>query len=126
MLAGIGFMLLGTALIPIMNTFAKSLAGEFVFWQVTWARFVGHLLLMTLVLCPVHGLSVYVSGRPWLQLARSTVFFGSNAFFIAALPLYVHLRRGVPGHLDALRGDGGGRVDTSPAFAVQVDLCPGM
>ncbi|MCP5156130.1 MAG: DMT family transporter [Ectothiorhodospiraceae bacterium] len=85
-LAGIAFMVVGTSLFPVMNAIAKSLAGEFPLWQVTWARFLGHLLLMTAILCPRHGLGVFASARPGLQLVRSTVFFGSNVTFIGALP----------------------------------------
>ena len=85
-LTGIAFMVVGASLFPVMNAVAKSLASEFVLWQVTWARFIGHLVLMSLVLCPRHGMRVFASARPGLQLVRSTVFFGSNVFFIAALP----------------------------------------
>ena len=86
-LAGIGFMLLGTLMLPVMNTFAKSIAAEFPLWQVTWARFTGHLLLMSLVFVPRHGWAIFKTARPGLQFARSTIFFVSNAAFIGALPL---------------------------------------
>lgn len=87
LLAGIAFMLVGTSLLPVMNSFAKTIAAEFPLWEVTWARFTGHLLVMCLVFVPRHGWAVFKTASPALQFSRSTVFFVSNACFIGALPL---------------------------------------
>lgn len=85
-LAGIGFMIAGVSLFPLMNTFAKQLTAEFPLWQITWARFLGHLLITTAVFMPRRGLALFRTARPWRQGVRSTVFFASNACFIGALP----------------------------------------
>ena len=78
-------MVVGASLLPIMNAFAKSLTGEFPLWQVTWARFTGHLLLMSLLLVPLHGWRVFRSANLPIQFARSVIFFASNLCFIAGL-----------------------------------------
>jgi len=85
-LTGIGLMLIGVSLFPLMNTFAKSVSYDFPLWQVTWARFTGHLLLTSMVFIPQFGLAVFKTQRPGLQFIRSTIFFFSNACFIGALP----------------------------------------
>jgi drug/metabolite transporter (DMT)-like permease len=85
-LAGIAFMVAGVSLFPIMNSLAKSLTADFPLWQVTWARFSGHLLVITLVFMPKRGLRLFFTNRPKMQLLRSAIFFGSNVCFIAALP----------------------------------------
>ena len=81
-LTGIGLMLIGVSLFPLMNTFAKSVSYDFPLWQVTWARFTGHLLLTSMVFIPQFGLAVFKTQRPGLQFIRSTIFFFSNACFI--------------------------------------------
>ena len=45
-------MIAGVSLFPVMNSLAKSLTADFPLWQVTWARFTGHLLVITLVFWP--------------------------------------------------------------------------
>ena len=85
-LAGVVFMIAGVSLFPIMNTFAKSLTVEFILWQVIWARFAGHLLVTTFVFLPRRGFALFQTQKPGRQLLRSTIFFGSNVCFIAALP----------------------------------------
>lgn len=79
-------MLLAASLLPAMNAVAKSLALEFSIWQVVWARFLGHLVWMTLLFAPAAGLALFRTANPRVQLTRSLVFFASNALFIAALP----------------------------------------
>lgn len=79
-------MLLAVSLLPAMNAIAKSLALEFPVWQVVWARFLGHLVWMTLLFAPTAGLALFRTANPRVQATRSLVFFGSNALFITALP----------------------------------------
>ena len=79
-------MCLGAALLPFMNTFAKTLAAEYPVWQVVWARFLGHLICVSVIFLPTIGRALFVSRRPWSQAGRSGVFFVSNAAFIGALP----------------------------------------
>ena len=85
-LAGVAFMIAGVGLFPVMNTFAKALTAEFVLLQVVCARFAGHLAVTSAVFLPKRGFALFRSKRPVRQLVRSTIFFGSNVCFIAALP----------------------------------------
>lgn len=85
-LVGIAFMIAGVSLFPVMNSLAKFLTADFPVWQVTWARFTGHLLVIIVVFMPRRGLALFATNRPRGQLMRSTVFFGSNVCFVAALP----------------------------------------
>ena len=85
-LAGIGFMIAGVSMFPIMNAFAKTLTADFPLWQVTWARFSGHLLITMAVFMPRRGLALFKTEKPLRQGIRSVVFFASNACFIGALP----------------------------------------
>ena len=55
-------------------------------WQVVWARFAGHLVWMVLLFAPSHGLGILRTAHPKEMLLRSVIFFGSNGFFLSALP----------------------------------------
>ena len=85
--AGIGFMLLGVSLLPLMNTFAKLLLeAGYAYPQVNWARFTGHLLWMTILFWPREGLiGLFRTRYPSREWLRSGIFFVSNATFIVAL-----------------------------------------
>jgi drug/metabolite transporter (DMT)-like permease len=83
---GIIYMCLATLLvIPLMNTFAKTLVADFHVIQVVWARFTGHLLCMTLLFFPNRGWRLYRSNNIRLQLLRSTLMMISNSCFIGGL-----------------------------------------
>ena len=84
--AGIAFMLLGVVLLPVMNTIAKSLTVDYPLSQVVWARFLGHLVWMSLLFGPFLGATLLQAHRPREMIGRSVVFFASNFLFIAALP----------------------------------------
>ena len=84
--AGIAYMLLGVSLLPVMNTLAKSLTADYPLTEVVWARFLGHLVWMTLLFGPALGTALLRAHRPGEMLGRSLVFFCSNCLFIAALP----------------------------------------
>jgi drug/metabolite transporter (DMT)-like permease len=79
-------MVLAVSLLPAMNAMAKSLTAELPVWQVVWARFAGHLLWMLLLFAPTRGFGILLTAHPKEMLLRSVVFFGSNAFFLSALP----------------------------------------
>ena len=84
--AGIAFMLLGVVLLPVMNTIAKSLTADYPLTQVVWARFLGHLVWMSLLFGPFVGAALLRAHHPREMVGRSFVFFASNFVFIAALP----------------------------------------
>ena len=79
-------MLLGIVLLPVMNAIAKSLAADYPLTQVVWARFLGHLVWMSLFFGPFLGMALLRAHRPREMIGRSFVFFASNFVFIAALP----------------------------------------
>ena len=79
-------MILAVSLLPAMNAIVKSLTLVFPVWQVVWARFLGHLLWMTLLFAPAGGLAIFRTAKPRDQATRSLIFFASNALFITALP----------------------------------------
>ena len=84
--AGIAYMLLGIVLLPVMNAIAKSLTADYPLTQVVWARFLGHLVWMSLFFGPFLGAALLRAHRPREMVGRSFVFFASNCVFIAALP----------------------------------------
>ena len=84
--AGIAYMLLGVGLLPVMNSLAKSLAADYPLTQVVWARFLGHLVLMSLLFGPFLGAALVRAHRPREMIGRSFVFLVANFMFIAALP----------------------------------------
>ena len=84
--AGIAYMLLGIVLLPVMNAIAKSLTVDYPLTQVVWARFLGHLVWMSLLFGPFIGAALLRAHRPREMIGRSFVFFASNCVFIAALP----------------------------------------
>ena len=84
---GIMFMCFAVALMPVMNTIAKSLAAEYPLQQIVWARFTGHFLIMALLFMPKRGWRVFATSRPLTQFARSLTMFTSNGCYIVALSL---------------------------------------
>ena len=87
---GIAYMLLGIVLLPVMNAIAKSLTADYPLTQVVWARFLGHLVWVSLFFGPLLGVALLRAHRPREMIGRSFVFFASNFVFIAALP-YIQL-----------------------------------
>ena len=81
------FMCFAVALMPVMNTIAKSLAAEYPLQQIVWARFTGHFLIMALLFMPKRGWRVFATSRPLTQFARSLTMFTSNGCYIVALSL---------------------------------------
>ena len=88
--AGIAYMLLGIVLLPVMNAIAKSLTADYPLTQVVWARFLGHLVWMSLFFGPFLGIALLRTRHTREMVGRSFVFFASNCVFIAALP-YIQL-----------------------------------
>ena len=83
-------MLLGIVLLPVMNAIAKSLTADYPLTQVVWARFLGHLVWMSLFFGPFLGIALLRTRHTREMIGRSFVFFASNCVFIAALP-YIQL-----------------------------------
>jgi len=84
-LLGILFMCAAGLVFPVMGGFAKLLGQDYSSLQVSWARAFGHVLFLLAMLVPRFGLGILRTKRPGLQLARSTLLFGANLAFFAAL-----------------------------------------
>ncbi len=84
-LRGIAYMILAMIVIPFLDVFAKQLTEYYSVMQVSWARFLFHLLFLMPLLI--------VSGQPWrkrpsnlgLQLFRGLMLLGSTAMFFYAI-----------------------------------------
>ena len=84
---GIFCMLGAMAFISVQEAFAKYL-GEFLpIPQVVWARYVGHLSLMLVLLWPKYGNSIFKANRLSMQVLRSLILLIDTALFFYGLTM---------------------------------------
>ena len=79
------FMLVAAALLPVLNASIQYLAPTYPVGELLWLRYAGHLAFMLVVFAPRHGLRLFASTRPGLQVARSLLFCGSTFLTFYAL-----------------------------------------
>ena len=72
-LRGIGLALMAVLLFGLMDAASKFLAARYPIAQIVWLRFVFTIPLALLLLPPRTALARLRSGRPWMQLVRSTI-----------------------------------------------------
>ena len=84
-LIGIGFMLLTTALFPVMNGMVKLLNAGYDPMQIVWARTLGHTIFMLMLFAPKRGLAIFRTTRPGAQFGRSMLLLTSTACFFFAV-----------------------------------------
>src|SRR5215472_13758009 len=84
-LRGILLMCAGVALFPLMNAEVKLLTARYPVIEITWARFTGHLIVMSIVFLPQYGWRLIATRRPLVQLARSLLMLVSNGIFVLAI-----------------------------------------
>ena len=72
-------------LFVVMDSFAKYASSIFAPVQIVWARYFFHMLLMTIVLAPRHGLTLVKSKNLKLQIFRSLLLLGATLCFFTAL-----------------------------------------
>lgn len=72
-------------LFTFLDTAAKLLAEEMNSLQIVWARFIGHAVLVVVVLMPSKGTRVFASSNLRLQIIRSIFLFISTIFNFFAL-----------------------------------------
>lgn len=83
---GIGCVVLSALLLaPIVQTATKFLTADYIVWQIIWVRSLGHTALMLALFWPRHGIRVFSSARPGLQLLRSGLQFLGAAVWITAI-----------------------------------------
>lgn len=78
-------MIAAFLLFTFLDTAAKLLAEEMNSLQIVWARFVGHAVLVAVVLMPRKGTRVLASSNLRLQIIRSAFLFVSTIFNFFAL-----------------------------------------
>jgi len=84
-LRGILLMCAGVAMFPFMNAAVKLLGARYPAPEIIWARFTGHLLFMVVVFLPRHGLRLFMTRRPAVQIARSLLMLASNGLYVVAI-----------------------------------------
>lgn len=70
---------------PILNTIVQYLANEYSVIQIVWARYVGHLALIGVVLIFYRRFNVIQTKRPRLQVVRSLLLVAATFFYFTAL-----------------------------------------
>jgi len=84
-LLGVLWMVVAVSLFPFQNAAVKWLAQEYPINQIVWARFAGHLLVVSLLFLPLRGRRLFHTRRPDLQLARSFTLLASTTFFATSV-----------------------------------------
>lgn len=80
-------MVAAMALISVQEAFAKYLGERLPLSQVIWGRYLGHLLLMLLLLLPVYGRTIFSANRPGMQVLRSLILLLDTACFFYGLTM---------------------------------------
>jgi drug/metabolite transporter (DMT)-like permease len=70
-LRGILLMCAGVSLFPLMNAMMKLLTQRYPVFEIVWARFTGHLVVMLIVFLPQYGRRLLATRRPLVQLASA-------------------------------------------------------
>lgn len=85
-LNGIVLLVVGCQIVPLMDAFAKLLAGDYPVLQVVWARFFFHFLFIMPVVIWRYGIGgMFRQPRLWLQLLRGGFLVGATFCFFTAL-----------------------------------------
>lgn len=84
-LKGILLMLAAMAVVPLMDGVAKHLSASFSVFQVVWARYFFHLLILLPVVLWRHGASALLLRNPWLQIVRGGFLLSSTVLFFGAI-----------------------------------------
>lgn len=84
-LTGIALMCVAVALFACNDAAAKYLNGHMHTMQVVWARYMAAFVLAIAMANPLRNPAIMHTSRPWLQLGRSTLLYGSTALNFFAL-----------------------------------------
>ncbi|MBA1147091.1 EamA family transporter [Ectothiorhodospiraceae bacterium WFHF3C12] len=84
-LAGVALMALGVSTLPLMDGLAKYLSSEYHVVQVTWARYLFHLLLLSLLLAGRLRPAELIPRQWGLQLLRSALLLGTTLCYFGAV-----------------------------------------
>jgi drug/metabolite transporter (DMT)-like permease len=83
-LKAIGLMVLGFSLVPGMDAIVKYLSGEYSVFQLSWVRFVFHLVFVLPIVWWRHRRAIWPR-MPRLQLARGVLQLATTLLFFAAI-----------------------------------------
>jgi drug/metabolite transporter (DMT)-like permease len=114
-LAGILFLLAAMVLLPLMDGCAKLLSQRLSVFEITWARYTVHWVLLLPLLIARHGWQAFRPAHLGMQLARSTTLLvGTVLFFfgLAYMPMADTLA------LSSFRPDRDGAVALDPGEKV--------
>jgi hypothetical protein len=81
---GIAWMLLATCLFVVQDGLGRILLKDYPLIEVTWARYVVHVLISTLLVAWRYP-SLMASRRPVLQMVRSALLLGSTLLSLASM-----------------------------------------
>ena len=84
-LLGIGLLLIGLAIVPVMDAIAKYLSAFYPVFQITWGRYFFHFLVMAPWILSVYGPKGFRPKRLWLQLLRAGFMLTASLSFFGAL-----------------------------------------
>lgn len=84
-LAGIGCMLLGVSVVPLMDGIAKFLSSDFHVLQIVWARFAFHIAWLLPILLWRFRPRELLPRHPALQLLRGGFLLGATLCFFTAI-----------------------------------------
>lgn len=88
--AGMALMVLAMTLIPVMDGLAKLLSARYPTFEIVWARYFFHFILLLPLVIHRYGRAAFSLQRPALQLFRGSLLMVSTACFfgaIASIPL---------------------------------------
>ncbi len=80
-------MSLAVALIAVQEAMAKFLGESLPMLQVIGMRYLGHFILMVVILMPRHGFRVFRARRPVVQIGRSFLLLIDTALYFFSLTL---------------------------------------
>lgn len=82
---GLVLLLIGTAVIAVMDAVVKLMSSSLGTLQITWGRYVTQAILLFLVISPRRSLDRLRTRRLWLHLFRVLLLLASTVLFFGAL-----------------------------------------
>ena len=83
--SGIVLLVGAMTLVPVMDGIAKHLSADFHVFQVVWARYFFHLIILLPIILWRYGVAGFLPQRPVAQVLRGGLLLGSTVFFFAAI-----------------------------------------
>ena len=84
-LLGIAFLCLGLFIVPINDALAKYLSDEIGIFEIIWARFFGHFIILVPLVYFLRGNASFFNSNTKHQVARGLFIFLGTAFFYIAI-----------------------------------------